>query len=149
MRLKRPAVVEKARIELIPMIDTMAFLLVFFMIASLAMTQQLGMTVTLPRASSAVPQTWGDRMLVVTIDRQGHYFLNKEPVRWGELESQVRARVQARPELVVVINADENLRHGLVIRVMDAVKRAGAKQLSINTALVEGERAVPDATSEP
>ena len=52
------------------MIDTMAFLLVFFMIASLAMTRQQGMPVNLPRADSGAPQTWGDRALVVTITRE-------------------------------------------------------------------------------
>jgi biopolymer transport protein ExbD len=124
---------EKARIELIPMIDTMAFLLVFFMIASLAMSQQQGMTVDLPRSTASVPKTWGDRALVVTYQRDGQIFLNKQLVRWGALEATVRARLTAQPELVVVINADKELKHGAVIRVIDAVKRAGAKHLAIAT----------------
>lgn len=143
MRLKRRPV-EKARIELIPMIDTMAFLLVFFMIASLAMTQQMGLTVNLPRAAAAMPQTSADRMLVVTMDRQGHLFLNKQPVRWGALEPALRERLRARPELVVVVNADENLRHGAVVRVMDAIRRAGAQRMSIATRRPEGDGVGPD-----
>ena len=143
MRLKRLPV-EKARIELIPMIDTMAFLLVFFMIASLAMTQQMGLTVDLPRAATATPQTSADRMLVVTMDRQGNLFLNKQTVRWGALEQAVRERLRARPELVVVVNADENLRHGAVVRVIDVIRRAGAQRMSIATKRPEGERAGPD-----
>jgi biopolymer transport protein ExbD len=133
LRLKRRPV-EKARIELIPMIDTMAFLLVFFMIASLAMAQQLGLPVDLPRVAAGDPQTWGDRALVVTMQRDGSLFLNKEPVRWSRLEAEVRARVQARPELVVVINADANLRHGTVMHVMAAVRRAGARQMAVANA---------------
>ena len=121
------------------MIDTMAFLLVFFMIASLAMTQQMGLTVNLPRAAAAMPQTSADRMLVVTMDRQGHLFLNKQPVRWGALEPALRERLRARPELVVVVNADENLRHGAVVRVMDAIRRAGAQRMSIATRRPEGD----------
>jgi biopolymer transport protein ExbD len=115
------------------MIDTMAFLLVFFMIASLAMSRQAGLPVNLPRADAAASQTWGDRALVVTVDESGRLFLNKEAVAWGELEERVRARLEGRPELVVVINADENLRHRNVIAAMDAVKRAGAARLAIAT----------------
>lgn len=124
---------EKPRIELIPMIDTMAFLLLFFMIASLAMTRQAGFAVNLPRAEAADPQTWGDRALVVTLDRDGRVFLNKEPVAAEALEGAVRERLAENPELIVVINADEGLRHGDVIAAMDAVKRAGGVQMAIAT----------------
>lgn len=132
MRVSRSPV-QKARIELIPMIDTMAFLLVFFMIASLAMTRQQGMPVDLPRADSSAPQTWGDRALVVTIDRQGRLFLNQTPVQLDQLKAAVQRRIAAKPQTIVVINADENLRHGAVMRAMDLVKQAGAKQLAIAT----------------
>ena len=143
MRLKRRPV-EKARIELIPMIDTMAFLLVFFMIASLAMTQQMGLTVSLPRAAAATPQTSADRMLVVTMDRQGQLFLNKQTIHSSALEPALRERLRARPELIVVVNADENLRHGAVVRVMDAIRRAGAQRMSIATKRPAGGGVGPD-----
>lgn len=132
MRIKRRPI-EKARIELIPMIDTMAFLLVFFMIASLAMSRQAGMPVSLPRAESAAPQTWGDRALVVTLDREGKVYLDKELVDRQALVEEVRARLAAHPDLIVVVNADERLRHGEVIAVMDAVKRGGAARLAVAT----------------
>jgi biopolymer transport protein ExbD len=139
LRIKRRPV-EKARIELIPMIDTMAFLLVFFMIASLAMTRQAGLPVSLPRAESASPQTWGDRSLVVTLDREGRVFLNKQQIETEALEKQVRLRLDKRPELMIVINADANLRHGDVIRAMDAVKRSGAAHMAIATKPAEEKR---------
>jgi len=126
------------------MIDTMAFLLVFFMIASLAMTQQMGMTVNLPRANAAAPQPSADRMLVVTADHAGRLFLNKQPVQWSGLENAVRQRLQARPALVVVVNADQDLTHGTVVRIMDAIKRAGARQMSIATKRPEGDGVGPD-----
>jgi biopolymer transport protein ExbD len=139
LRVKRRPV-EKARIELIPMIDTMAFLLVFFMIASLAMTRQAGLPVSLPSASAASPQTWGDRSLVVTLDREGRVFLDKQQIAREELEQKVKARLDRRPELMVVINADAGLRHGDVIRAMDAVKRAGAAHMAIATKPAEESR---------
>ena len=115
------------------MIDTMAFLLVFFMIASLAMTRQQGMPVNLPRADSGAPQTWGDRALVVTITREGRLFVNKEALALHELRPTVEARLAAKPNTIVVINADDGLRHGTVMRAMDLVKQAGAKQVAIAT----------------
>ena len=132
MRIKRPPV-EKARIELIPMIDTMAFLLVFFMIASLAMSQQAGMPVSLPRAETADAQTWGDRSLVVTLESDGRVYLNKEAVERGSLAEAIRGRLAERPDLIVVINADESIRHGDVVAAMDAAKNAGAGRMAIAT----------------
>jgi len=124
---------EKARIELVPMIDTMAFLLVFFMIASLAMTQQAGMSVNLPHAGTADSASWGDRSLVVTVDVHGKLYLDKDPVSQGDLVDAVRARLARNPELVVVINADESVQHREVVGAMDAVKKAGASRMAIAT----------------
>jgi biopolymer transport protein ExbD len=132
LRIRRPPP-QKARIELIPMIDTMAFLLVFFMIASLAMSQQAGLPVSLPRAEAANSQTWGDRSLVVTLENDGRVYLNKTQVSPASLAEAIRGRLAARPDLVVVINADEDIRHGEVVAAMDAAKRAGAQRMAIAT----------------
>jgi biopolymer transport protein ExbD len=132
LRVRRQPI-EKARIELIPMIDTMAFLLVFFMIASLAMTQQAGVPVSLPRAQSGAAQTWGDRQLVVTLDKAGKVYLNKEAVALGSLGEEIKARLGKRPDLIVVINADARVRHGEVVAAMDAAKQAGAAHMAIAT----------------
>jgi biopolymer transport protein ExbD len=119
------------------MIDTMAFLLVFFMIASLAMTQQAGLPVNLPSAEAAVEPTWGDRALVVTLESDGTMYLNKDEISAGSLTDEVSSRLAERPELVIVINADEGLRHGAVVSAMDAVRQAGAVRMAIATDPVE------------
>jgi biopolymer transport protein ExbD len=125
--------IERARLELIPMIDTMAFLLVFFMIASLAMTQQAGLRVSLPRAEAAAPQTWGDRQLVVTLDQAGRVYLDRDRVTLPSLAQKLRARLSRQPDLVVVVNADARVRHGDVVAAMDAAKAAGAAHMAIAT----------------
>jgi len=132
LRIRQQSI-EKARIELIPMIDTMAFLLVFFMIASLAMTQQAGMPVNLPRAKSGAEQTWGDRQVVITLDAVGRIYLDKRPVALASLGEALRARLANRSDLVVVVNADERVRHGDVMAAMDAAKAAGAARMAIAT----------------
>ena len=115
------------------MIDTMAFLLIFFMVASLAMSKQMGLPVNLPAAQSATEQTWSDRALVVTISATGELHLNKQPIASSALEPELRQRLEKRPDLVVVINADGKLSHERVIRVMDEAKRAGAARMAIAT----------------
>ena len=137
MRISRQPI-EKARLELIPMIDTMAFLLVFFMIASLAMTQQAGLPVNLPRAEAATAQTWGDRQLVVTLDEAGAVYVNKERVTLPALGHAIRLRLARQPDLVVVVNADAQVRHGDVVAAMDAAKAAGAAHMAIATRPAEG-----------
>jgi biopolymer transport protein ExbD len=115
------------------MIDTMAFLLVFFMIASLAMSQQAGLPVNLPRAGTADAQTWGDRSLVVTLASDGGVYLNKEAVSRAALSESIQERLAQRPDLVVVINADETIQHREVVKAMDAAKKAGAARMAIAT----------------
>jgi biopolymer transport protein ExbD len=115
------------------MIDTMAFLLVFFMIASLAMSQQAGLPVNLPRAGTADGQTWGDRSLVITLASDGNVYLNKEPVSRAALSEDIRQQLAQRPDLIVVINADETIQHREVVRAMDAAKQAGAVRMAIAT----------------
>jgi biopolymer transport protein ExbD len=149
LRIRQQSI-EKARIELIPMIDTMAFLLVFFMIASLAMTQQAGMPVNLPRADAGAPQTWADRQLVITLDQVGKIYLDKQPVPLASLGEALRGRLANRPDLVVVVNADARVRHGDVVAAMDAAKAAGAAHMAIATRPGGGRsKLLPNGDSGP
>jgi len=124
---------KRARIELIPMIDTMVFLLVFFMIASLAMTRQKGLSVNLPAAQSGSDPASADRTVVVTLRADGGIYLNKTPLARRDLPAALAAYLRRDPKVVIVINADERVRHGEVIAVMDAAKQAGAAYMAIAT----------------
>ena len=130
MRIPRPTR-KKARIEIIPMIDTMFFLLVFFMVATLSMTIQRGLPVNLPSSASAkadIPDT-----VSITVTAAGAVFVNKEAVPVQELRDRLRGVQQAQTEPSVVVNADEAVRYGLVVQVLDAVKQAGLTKLAIAT----------------
>lgn len=130
MRLPRREI-KKARIEIVPMIDTMVFLLIFFMMASLAMTPMAGMKVNLPKASSG-EKTNAARVLLTMTDR-GEIFLNRKPVRLEEVTPLLRDRIAANPETQVIVNADRSLQHGQVIALMDAAKRANPKVMAVAT----------------
>ena len=130
MRLPRQGY-KRARIEIIPMIDVVFFLLVFFMVASLAMTRQTGLPVNLPKASAASRDPVAK--ITVTVQRDGAVFVDKQPVAPVDLEAVLRAELRGNPKAVLVINADESVRHGTVIAVMDQAKKAGASRMVIAT----------------
>ena len=130
----------KARIEIIPMIDTVFFLLVFFMMASLSMTVYRGLPVNLPAAASG--QATRDDKVAITLDREGRMYLNREPIMRDTLGGRLRALLSTNPDLVVMINADGEVLHRRVVDVVDVARTAGISRLAI--AVVPAE-----ATSRP
>ena len=130
--MKLPASVKKkARIEIIPMIDTMFFLLVFFMIATLSMTIQHGMPVTLPTAESVTDDV--PEQISLTLTREGTLYYNKEQIGLPELKNRLASLRQTDPDPSLVINADEQVPHGRVINVMDIIRLAGIPNMAIAT----------------
>lgn len=120
---------KKARIEIIPMIDTMFFLLVFFMIATLSMTVMRGMQVNLPKADAVKKDI--KENLSVTISNDGKIYFNKKETSIPELRGALVAEVSANPDTMVIINADEEVMHGKVVEVMDEIKLSGVTKLAI------------------
>ncbi len=122
---------KKARIEIIPMIDTMFFLLVFFMIATLSMTLQRGMPVNLPTSDTAANDLPNEVSLTLT--EQDELFFNKEPVSVPELAPRLQRLLREQGKPSVIINADKAVSHGRVIEVMDAVRQTGITAMAIAT----------------
>lgn len=122
---------KKARIEIIPMIDTIFFLLVFFMIASLAMSNAKGMPVNLPKASSASDKPVVK--VVLTLTSTGNYYIDKQQVPFEQLCPALKGRLQDNPSAVVVINCDKSQDWESGIQLADEAKRAGARYMTIAT----------------
>jgi len=122
---------KKPRIEIIPMIDTMFFLLVFFMIATLAMTIQHGMPVSLPTAESST-DTIAEHVSL-TLTREGLLYYNKEAITLQELEMRLANLRQSSSDPSLLINADEQVPHGRVIKVMDLIRLSGITSMGIAT----------------
>jgi biopolymer transport protein ExbD len=119
----------RARIEIIPMIDVVFFLLVFFMMASLSMTVYRGLPVNLPRASTGT--TPPVETAAVTVTRDGQAYLDREPVTRAALGERLRGLVGANPTVAIVITADEAVAHGRVVDVLDEVRTAGVTRMAI------------------
>jgi biopolymer transport protein ExbD len=128
MRVPRQAP-SKARIEIIPMIDVIFFLLVFFMISTLSMTVNRGLPVNLPTAATSQKEL-GENM-DLTLTQDGGLFLNREPIALQDLSQRMKAALAADAQLLVIINADGQVRHSSVVEILDELRGAGVSQLAI------------------
>ena len=129
MRIARYRKDHRPRIEIIPMIDTIFFLLVFFMVATLSMTYMRGMKVDLPVAKTSGKDVAEHR--TITIKEDGSLYIDKTPVdeiRLKALLGEMKDRVE-----LVVINADRGVAHGRVVEIMDIARFSGIKRLAIAT----------------
>ena len=120
---------KRARIEIIPMIDVVFFLLVFFMMASLSMTVYRGLPVNLPRATSGSKPP--AESAAITVSRDGQAYLDRQPVTREVLGQRLRGLVGANPLVAIIITADEAAMHGRVVDVLDEVRTAGVTRMAI------------------
>lgn len=120
----------KARIEIIPMIDTMFFLLVFFMVATLSMTVQRGLPVNLPHAATAQDEL--RQVVTLTVTKEGRLLFDKEPVSsTDEVKGRLSHWKSTGSDVSVVVNADRAVEHGQVVELMDAVRQAGIARIAV------------------
>ncbi len=122
---------KKARIEIIPMIDVIFFLLVFFMVESLAMTKINSMPVDLPKTASSPESIKQD--IILTIKEDGSIFLNKAAATLETVGSQLVYEMHDNPQGIVVVNADQKANYGLVVQVMDKARQVGVRKFALAT----------------
>lgn len=119
-------------VMIIPMIDIMLFLLVFFMLSTLYMVQVNTLQVNLPTATSAVPET-RPTVLPITVTSGGNIFFDDVKVEEGELASKVSATLEANANTVFVLRGDRAVSYERVVVVLDLLKRSGAKRIALAT----------------
>ena len=126
---KLPAEGTEARIEIIPLIDIMFFLLAAFMLVSLSMVNIKSVKVNLPTATAATSDTRKD-FVNVSVDAGGLVYLDKKPVGHNELAALLGAAQKTNAALRVFISGDKDARHGEVIRVLDLVRSVGIEKVA-------------------
>ncbi|PLZ02912.1 biopolymer transporter ExbD [Burkholderia sp. WAC0059] len=127
MKLKRSRTARRGRIEIIPMIDVMFFLLATFMLASLSMQRLDAMKLDLP-AGRAQPLA-GAVPLTLSVARDGHVEIDRQRVRPDQIAATVRRLV--RPDGNIVIAADSAAPDGLVVEAMLRAREGGAEHFLI------------------
>jgi biopolymer transport protein ExbD len=126
---KLPTESAEARIEIVPLIDIMFFLLASFMLVSLSMVNMKSMKVNLPTAVTAGSDIKKD-IADISVDKTGGVFLDKKPMANNELAQALASALKANPNLRVFISGDRDARHGDVIRALDAVRAAGINKIA-------------------
>lgn len=132
--MKIPATFQRkrARIEIIPLIDIIFFLLATFVMVSLSMVKNQGIMVNLP---AAVTGQVLDRTVIktVTVTKSGEVFLDKENLGLDGVSSRLAALKAREAELKVLVNGDDAADFGLVIKVLDEIRRLGISKVAIQT----------------
>jgi biopolymer transport protein ExbD len=122
---------DEARIEIIPLIDIMFFLLAAFMLVSLSMTHLQRVPINLPQASTGVPDS-KTPPFQIAIDANGVITWEGGIVTLSEITARLKAAAAAS-ETRVLISADEEARHKQVLGVINAVRAAGVEKVSFET----------------
>jgi biopolymer transport protein ExbD len=126
-----------ARIELIPLIDIIFLLLVFFIYSMLSMVVYRGIPVDLPAADTA--ETEQRDIIAITIDDQGQIYLDKDLVSDLALLGRLKNAVAAFPHKAVIISGHRNSPYRVFVEVLDQVRLAGCQRVSIEAMPKEKE----------
>ena len=129
MKVQQPTL-KRARIEIIPMIDAIFFLLVFFMFSSLSMVKFRGMRLALPTSAAAASRASAEKArlgppgkLIVTVTAGGQFFLNRSPIQEAGLRQALQAALNMRPNSYIVVNVAKVQTTQSLINVMDSIQR--------------------------
>lgn len=116
-------------INILPMIDVIFSILAFFIISSLFLTRSQGLPVDLPSAQTA--QVKQSVQLNITIEPDGQMFLDRQPIELNDLKGALTEKIKPNSESVVIINADEKVEHGTVVKVMDRLRQVPGAKMAI------------------
>ena len=139
MKIGSPLPHRKARIEIIPLIDIMFFLLAAFMLASLSMIRlQSAKNLELPKAASAKRDFKPD-IVNISVTKEGDVILEKKNINLVDLYGYLSNKFVLNTNVPVFISGDKNSRHGSIVKVLDIVRRAGIQKVSF-TISAEGQK---------
>jgi biopolymer transport protein ExbD len=121
--------VDKPRIEIIPMIDIMMFLLVFFIVITLRMIQGTGIQLDLP--SSKTTQELKPTQITVGVQKDGAMYVDGQPYSADSLKSLLQEAKKKNDKLAVILAGDKELTYQNTLKVMDVARSAGIAQVGL------------------
>ncbi len=134
MKIPLPATRRKARIEIIPLIDVIFFLLATFVMVSLSMVKNQGIHVNLPSAATGTPQEREIAVTItITITKSGDIYLNQEKLAPGLLPQRLKQLKIENPDMKVFINGDKEVYFGNAVQILDEVRSSGITKVAIQT----------------
>ena len=144
MQVTSPIPKHHARIEIIPLIDIMFFLLASFMMVSLSQVSMKGWKVTLPEGSSGEVQNKKD-YISLSVDKEGTYYFDKQIIKLEDILPRLQAIYRSNPEAKIFIRGDQEAVHGNVTRMLDQIRASGFTKLSFEIKSKAGKGVGPSA----
>ncbi len=127
-----PGGVKRARIEIIPLIDVIFFLLATFVLFTLSLNKSNGISVTLPKAETAIDRD-PNGTVTISVTDEGTLAWNKDLVTLDEFLQRLQQFKREEPDGRILINGDERAFFAQAIYVFDEARKAGFKQVFIET----------------
>lgn len=127
---------KRARIEIIPLIDVMFFLLASFMMVSLSMSKMKSIKIALPQANAAQKDLSPD-MFNITVNKAGETYVGKQLLAMPQVLNLLTNAYHANTNVHVYVSGDRDATHGSVIRVLNTVRTAGITRVQFATAPME------------
>lgn len=120
-----PAISE---INVTPFVDVVLVLLVIFMVTAPMLVREQ-MNVNLPKAESG--EKSASEQIAIVLDKDGTLKIQKKVITFDQIENEIKSLIQSMPSAQAVISADQESKHGDVVRIMDLVKKAGLTKFAI------------------
>ncbi len=125
---------KQARIEIIPLIDVIFFLLATFVLFTLSLDRIQAIDINLPQAvPNAKPQDDEDKPITLQVSDNGNYYWNQELINLSEVSYRLDNYVAEEPNPRVLLTTDDLAKYGDTIKVLDLVRKSGISQVSFET----------------
>lgn len=135
MKLRDPRIERSPKLMIIPMIDIIFFLLVFFMMSTLYMVEQRTLPVNLPQAASS--QADLQKNTAITVTRDGRVLVEQEVIPPEMLRPRIQAQLARQADTAFILRADKQAEYGKVVAVLDELKALGVRRIAVATEAVQ------------
>ncbi|MGM0437566.1 MAG: ExbD/TolR family protein [Bacillota bacterium] len=125
----KPTLKKKSSINIIPMIDVIFFLLVFFMLFTSFRSTPEGLDMQLPKAVTTTQQS--ENNIIINVTEDGKYFYQNKNITLNNLSDTLKNEHENLGELTAIINADEEVKYRYVVEVMDNLRNSGVYKLAL------------------
>ncbi|MEA1927396.1 MAG: biopolymer transporter ExbD [Candidatus Auribacterota bacterium] len=128
MKFQRKTELKMGRLDIAPLMDVVLLLLIFFMLTSSFITPA-GLRVDLPESTVAEPQD--KENLVVVVSEEGELYIDDELVLWEDCRDKLAAGLTVSRDRILILKADRDTHHGVVVRLMSLARELGWKRMAI------------------
>ncbi|MBD2576259.1 biopolymer transporter ExbD [Oscillatoria sp. FACHB-1406] len=119
------------RVEIIPLIDVIFCILVFFLLAAVDVSRQRAIGLDLPKASTGEAQR--PEQVLVSLDYAGQIYIEQQPVADDRLYQAVESYFQRRPDTIMLLYASKDVRYDRVMQVLDVLRQVGGRRVALAT----------------